>query len=214
MIVYGCVARDGPRALGQLGGVARRGRARAASSSGIASPTSPRRVDHDDRLERRAGRRAPRGSSRPARRPRRRSRATRSCRRPTRTPRASSSRRSARRPRRSLVMPKSAYVHSGPGRAQDRDAVARLDAEVDQAAADLRHDLAELGVADVAATRRRACSGSPGCRRAARRPGRSGRRSSTTRSPARGPGPRCCSPWLLLSLPEEADSMWRSSDAL
>ena len=32
----------------------------------------------------------------------------------------------------------------GPRRAQDRHAVARLDPEVDQAAADLRHDLAEL----------------------------------------------------------------------
>ena len=37
----------------------------------------------------------------------------------------------------------------GPRRAQDRHPVARLDPEVDQAATDLRHDLAELRVADV-----------------------------------------------------------------
>ena len=37
-----------------------------------------------------------------------------------------------------------------PRRAQDRDPVARLDPEVDEAATDLRHDLAELRVADVA----------------------------------------------------------------
>src|SRR5215211_298799 len=55
--------------------------------------------------------------------------------------------------------------------------------------------------------RRHACAATPARPRGARPRARSGRRWSPIRWPDRASAPRCCSPWLLLLLPEDADCM-------
>ena len=147
MIVYGLVARDGADALVELGGVVRAAAlAQRVERDRVADVAG--RVDHDDRLERGqvvadlADLRDLRGVLADDR----------------------ARLGVARHPLALLggvgrvdrhddgARGRDAEVRVRPlgtGGAEDRDAVARGDAEVDQPAADLRDDLAELGVADV-----------------------------------------------------------------
>ena len=141
------VARDGVRAPVQLGGVARAAAlAQRVERDRVADVAG--RVDHDDRLQRRqvVAHRADLGDLRRVLADDRARLGVAG------DPLALLGR--VRRVDRHDDRPGGGDAEVGvrplrPGRAEDRHAIARLDPEVDQAAADLRHDLAELGVADV-----------------------------------------------------------------